>query len=177
MKFTLPRDRTIASTCGLSIEFKKGVPALVPPAMYAEVIAAGGVSEDEIPEEDMPTRRMYFDGTVGVPQAVILGMDTDKFSVWPVPVEDVAIKLSVFRLPLVEVTGLNDSVPFEIAAQHHRHLLLWVKHLAYSKQDVETYDARKAAEYETAFEAYCARAKKEQDRSRHKPRSVTYGGI
>jgi len=57
MKFTLPRNRTIASTCGLSIEFKKGVPALVPPAMYAEVIAAGGVSEDEIPEEDMPEKK------------------------------------------------------------------------------------------------------------------------
>lgn len=56
MKFTLPRNRTIASTCGLSIEFKKGEPALVPPAMYAEVIAAGGVSEDEIPEDEAPSK-------------------------------------------------------------------------------------------------------------------------
>ena len=56
MKFTMPRNRTIASTCGLSIEFKKGEPALVPPAMYAEVIAAGGVSEDEIPEDELPTK-------------------------------------------------------------------------------------------------------------------------
>lgn len=54
MKFVLPRNRTIASTCGISIEFKKGAPHLVPPAMYAEVIAAGGVSEDEIPEDELP---------------------------------------------------------------------------------------------------------------------------
>jgi hypothetical protein len=54
MKFVLPRNRTIASTCGLSIEFKKGEPTLVPPAMYQEVIAAGGVSETEIAEDEMP---------------------------------------------------------------------------------------------------------------------------
>ena len=54
MRFKLPRDRTIASTCGLSIGFKKGVFQLVPPVMYAEVIAAGGVSEEELIEEEAP---------------------------------------------------------------------------------------------------------------------------
>lgn len=54
MKFMLPRNRTIASTCGLSIEFKKGELHLVPPAMYAEVIAAGGVPESELSEDEMP---------------------------------------------------------------------------------------------------------------------------
>jgi hypothetical protein len=54
MRFKLPRNRTISSTCGLSIEFKKDEWHLVPPAMYADVIAAGGVSEDEIPEDEKP---------------------------------------------------------------------------------------------------------------------------
>lgn len=54
MRFMLPRNRTLVSTCGLSIEFKKGEYHLVPPAMYADVIAAGGVSEEEIPEDEMP---------------------------------------------------------------------------------------------------------------------------
>lgn len=57
MKFIMPRNRTIASTCGLSVEFKKGEPTLVPPAMYAEVIAAGGVSESELAEEDLPSAK------------------------------------------------------------------------------------------------------------------------
>lgn len=146
-------------------------------SVRAARVTATGRGLDIVNQEDMPVRRMYFDGTEGVPQAVILGMDTDKISVWPVPIEDEAIKLSVFRLPLVDITSANETTPFEIAPQHHRHLLLWVKHLAYLKQDAETYDRIKAAEFEAAFEAYCARAKKEQDRSRHKPRSVTYGGI
>jgi hypothetical protein len=48
MKFVLNRDRVISSLCGLSVEFRKGEPTHVPPAMYAEVIAAGGVAEDEV---------------------------------------------------------------------------------------------------------------------------------
>jgi hypothetical protein len=54
MKFVMNRNRTIASTCGLSIEFKKGELHLVPPAMYAEVIAAGGVPENELAEDELP---------------------------------------------------------------------------------------------------------------------------
>lgn len=54
MRFKLPRDRTMASTCGLSIGFKAGVFQLVPPAMYAEVIAAGGIAEEDIDPADMP---------------------------------------------------------------------------------------------------------------------------
>lgn len=53
MKFILPRDRTISSTCGLSIEFKKGQLHLVPPMMYQEVIAAGGVPETELTDEEL----------------------------------------------------------------------------------------------------------------------------
>lgn len=56
MRFKMPRDRVIASTCGLAIGFKKGEFQLVPPAMYAEVIAAGGVSEDEIPDDELPEK-------------------------------------------------------------------------------------------------------------------------
>lgn len=55
-RFMLPRNRTIASTCGISIEFKKGELHLVPPAMFDEVIAAGGVPEHELDEEDLPKK-------------------------------------------------------------------------------------------------------------------------
>ena len=55
-RFMLPRNRTIASTCGLSIEFEKGKLQLVPPAMFAEVLAAGGVPENELTEEDVPKK-------------------------------------------------------------------------------------------------------------------------
>lgn len=56
MKFTLNRDRVHASLLGLSVEFKKGVPTHVPPALYAEVQAIGAVPEDEIAEAEAPVK-------------------------------------------------------------------------------------------------------------------------
>lgn len=56
MRFMLNRNRTISSTCGLSIEFKKGELHLVPPSMYEQVIAAGGTPEVELTEEELPPK-------------------------------------------------------------------------------------------------------------------------
>lgn len=41
MQFIYNRDRVIASTSGHSVEFKKGVPTFVPPAMRDEVFNLG----------------------------------------------------------------------------------------------------------------------------------------
>lgn len=48
MKFTFQRDRVITSKFGHSIFFPKGVPTHVPPEMIPEVVAAGGVSDEEV---------------------------------------------------------------------------------------------------------------------------------
>jgi hypothetical protein len=53
-KFMMHRNRTVSSTCGISIEFKKGELHLVPPAMFEEVLAKGGVPESELEEDDLP---------------------------------------------------------------------------------------------------------------------------
>lgn len=52
MKFTMARDRVVATTLGHSIEFKKGVPTNVPPALYDIVQQHGAVPEEEIPESE-----------------------------------------------------------------------------------------------------------------------------
>lgn len=48
MKFTMHRDRTIASVMGHAIEFKKGVATHVPPTMYKEVMEAGAEPEEDL---------------------------------------------------------------------------------------------------------------------------------
>ena len=48
MKFTFPRDRTLSSVMGHSIFFPKDVPTHVPFEVYREVIAMGGVSDEEL---------------------------------------------------------------------------------------------------------------------------------
>lgn len=89
---------------------------------------------------------------------------------------DLTAHLSVFRLPLVTITDDGDQA-LEIDEQHHLHLLLWAKHLAYDKQDAETFDRRKSDDFAARFRMYCADVKKEQDRARRVVGTVAYGGI
>ncbi len=79
----------------------------------------------------------------------------------------------MFRLPDTVIAGDD----FEIDEQHHRGLLLWVKHRAYDVQDSEMYDKRKSMDYEARFRAYCAVAKAEQDRLNRPVSVVAYGGL
>lgn len=52
MKFMLNRDRTLATTKGHTLEFKKGQLVHVPPECHQEVIAIGAVPEHELEEEE-----------------------------------------------------------------------------------------------------------------------------
>lgn len=83
------------------------------------------------------------------------------------------IELHTFRLPSEVVSGDD----FEIDEQHHRNLLLWVKHRAYDVQDSEVYDKQKSATFKARFEAYCAKVLVEQSRLNHSAGVVAYGGI
>lgn len=135
-----------------------------------------GRSVEVLNYDDLPSRGWFFDGRPGVVRALVLGMDESTLRVWPMPNETVTIKLFVYRLPLTPITDIGGQ-QFEIHPRHHRHLLAWVKHLAYSVPDVETYDPKKAADFEAVFERYCFQTAREQERLRHKTRTVAYGGL
>ena len=123
--------------------------------------------------EDMDSLGLRLTSQIGQVDYAITGMDEYKVRWMQVPAADDEAQLTVFRLPLRTIT--TAKTPLEIAEQHHRSLLLWMKHLAYSRQDSDTYDARAADKNEGAFRAYCAHAKAEQDRARSKVRVVRYG--
>jgi hypothetical protein len=119
---------------------------------------------------------VVFDGRVGPLQYLVTGLDKNHLRAWPTPNETVGVELRVFRRPLENITDAGDQ-PLEIDDHHHRHLLLWVKHLAYDNHDVEMFDKRKSDEYKAKFEAYCFKAMKEQERARRAVGTVIYGGL
>lgn len=95
-----------------------------------------------------------------------------------VPAANDMVKLTVYRLPLNTISeDSQDTDLNEIHHRHHRSLLLWMKHLAYAKQDTETFNKVKSDEMKGDFEAYCAQAKAEIERQKSKPRIVRYGGL
>ena len=124
--------------------------------------------------EDLATRGWRYDGTSGPIKALVIGEEEHKARTYPVANANVVLKLLVFRMPLTTIESDDD---LEIFEEHHRHLLHWVKCLAYSKQDSETTDKNKAIEFEGRFLSYCAQAQLETRRKAHKHRTVEYGGI
>lgn len=127
--------------------------------------------------EDMPRLGITFDGRTGPVAYLIIGMTEGHARFYPVPSVADAVQLVVDRLPLEDITLEDAEQELEIAPQHHRHLTLWMRHLAYSKQDSEGYDRQKAMEFEQKFLAYCAKATNEKARAKHKTRIVNYGGL
>lgn len=102
---------------------------------------------------------------------------TDKQIRWyKVPVTADICRMHIYRLPYPRIKDENDCL--EIDEHHHLHLIMWMKHLAYSKEDAETYDASLAEKNKIMFDQYVEdKSSKELSRQRHKPKTVRYGGI
>lgn len=57
MNFVLNRNKTLISTHGHGVVFKKGVPVYVPQVLWPEAQALGAIPESEIDEEErVPTK-------------------------------------------------------------------------------------------------------------------------
>ena len=131
----------------------------------------------------VPAERMDSYGVVvgdsnsGTPELLVSGLEKNQLMAYPTPNADCEgkkIHLSVFRLPK-PITCKHDEL--EVAGHHHRHLMLWMKHLAYGNQDSDLYDSNQSSEFEKKFYAYCAQAKAEQNRAYHPAGCVAYGGL
>lgn len=66
-----------------------------------------------------------------------------------IPDTDYTMNLEVYRLPLMDM--VNDADVPEINGIHHIHLVKWVKHRAYERQDADTQDMQKSTLYEKQF--------------------------
>ena len=127
--------------------------------------------------EDLGRLGLRIDGHSGLIQYLIIGMEPHIAVPYPVPSAVDTVQLVIDRLPLTDITSVDAPQVMEIDSHHHRHLTLWMRHLAYSKQDSETSNQKKADKYEADFLAYCDMAKEEKARAMHKTRVVRYGGI
>lgn len=120
------------------------------------------------------------DNRVGVIRAVVSGMEPNKLRLVYIPEANQNLNLIVNRLPLIDINSTtvgNSTAVLEIDEMHHRHLILWMKALAHMKQDAETFNQGKAAEFDMAFRQYCLQAKHDRELHEHKYRTVSYGGI
>jgi len=121
--------------------------------------------------------RVTLSETPGKLHAVVVGMEQDKLRLVAPPQEEQTLKLLVNRLPLDRVVKNDPPMKLEVGEQHHFHLVVGMKALAFGKEDAETFDRGRADESTASFEDYAFRARMEQERLEHRPRTVSYGGL
>lgn len=132
-----------------------------------------GRTIDVVNQEHAESAGIRFAGRTGPTRALVAGIQKNTLRAWPMPHEACEIALEVFRLP----ARVDEGDELEIDEHHHTSLLLWVKHLAYSVPDAETFDRNKALECEQRFRAYCQQADAEQTRARRQVGTTVYGGL
>lgn len=114
--------------------------------------------------------------TPGRPRYIVIGEEEGYVRWINVPDADYTIQLVVERLPLLPITGPKQRF-LGVRDEHHYHLLKWVRHLAYRKQDADTFNLVKSDQERDDFMAYCEMAKREKGVRKHKVRVTSYGGL
>lgn len=114
--------------------------------------------------------------TVGRVRYMVIGEEEDYVRWINIPNADATVQLIVERLPLIPITRERQRFT-GVREEHHYHLLKWVRHLAYRKQDADTFNLVKSDQERDDFMAYCDMAKREKSIRKHKVRTTSYGGI
>lgn len=132
---------------------------------------------ESLSDEDFGVlRRINNSTSKGKVRYIVMGMEQDKIQWINIPDVNYTVKLIVDRLPLSIIDTPGQTFD-GVKPHHHLKFLNWMKYLAYNKQDAETFNKAKAVEEKAIFESYCAFARAEKERYKHKVRVVRYGGL
>ena len=88
----------------------------------------------------------------GLPTRFIVNGNASSIRLVPDPVAPGTLAMTVNRRALTPLTADNDTAAPELKGIYHARLMTWMYRCAYLKQDAETFDRGKAAEYEGTFE-------------------------
>ena len=132
---------------------------------------------DELSTEDYGILHKIWSSDVpGRPEYMVIGEEEGYVRWIRVPNANYTIQLVVDRLPLIPIT--RSKQPFTgVRSEHHFHLLKWMRHLAYRKQDADSFNLVKSDQERNDFFDYCTLANEEKDRRKHKVRTTSYGGL
>ena len=100
---------------------------------------------------------------VGQPTHFTRDYDDNMMRLWPVPYMDGVLTALATALP----QELHAGMPLPFSAPQDRHLLLlWMKKLAYAKQDADTLDLTRSKEFEAEYRDLALGRRYEIDRTR-----------
>ena len=91
-----------------------------------------------------------WENDTGTPSHYVTDYQSGSIRLYPSPIVDDDLKLTVTRLPLVDMADGTDEP--EIRPEYHYALVQWILYRAYAKQDVDIFDPNKSAKALAEFE-------------------------
>jgi len=115
----------------------------------------------------------------GTPFNYVIDESDKTVRLYPVPVIDDTISLIYYRLPLVTYSWEDVSADIEIPEEYQIEMLDYAAHLAYLKDEANTFDPTRAEYYRQRFATNFSNTSVygELRRKRSRGRAVGYGGI
>lgn len=164
------RSRLLVDTAGIdadSVPYGQ-VPILAGQAEYTldprvikvlrAKLVSGPIPLQRMGRDDLDYQWIEWENVERRPIYYIQDMDHRKIRLVPEPVENDTLILTVQRLELSRFAwpADMDREP-EMHIMHHWEVLHWIKHLAYSKRDPDTYDKKRAREEASIFAEFFGR--------------------
>lgn len=112
----------------------------------------------------------------GEPCILVTDMEKDRLRVVPIPTADDTVNLIVDRLPIDDIISTT-SVLEITEIEHQRAMLEYMRHLAYLKQDADTYDKALSEEMFDKFIERVSVYSRERENVRNRVGTTGYGGI
>jgi hypothetical protein len=146
----LIEDRTTPDVC--SIALQAGVPDYL---LHDSVLSVKRAVFRGCPLQETSVERLdgswsNWEARQGQPREFIFS-DRTGLRLVPTPNADEELALTVYRLPLEQLSEDIESGEPEISAKYHMRLLPWVYRCAYLKTDADTFDKGAADRYEAIF--------------------------
>jgi hypothetical protein len=112
----------------------------------------------------------------GPARFLVTNMQEDQWRLAPIPVVDDILELTVEHMPL-ETLSCGSTVLEVTEREDQMTMLLYMQHVAYLKQDADTYDKELSDRFEAKFEKKADNRRREVRRSRFRHTGMRYGGI
>jgi hypothetical protein len=112
----------------------------------------------------------------GPARFLVTNMQEDQWRLVPIPLIDDTLELTVLHMPLNDVTC--DGTALEVTKREDQQIIkMYMKKLAYLKQDADTYDKELSDRFEAEFEKRADERRREIRRTRFRHQGMRYGGI
>lgn len=115
---------------------------------------------------------MNWESDAGTPSHYVTDYQSGAVRLYPSPVVDDDLLLTVTRMPLADMSAGDDEP--EIREEYHEALVQWMLHKAYAKQDADMADPNKSARALAEFEReFGPRVSARNERWRNSRHSIT----